>query len=138
LGVSGNPRNVPEVDTLSRPNKVFRPMLERIGEHVVQGRALFVLEVQRPEELRALPELPSSHFACLVAWDADTADEVTIAQVADALIQAGAVYVCAWGRECERVHDIIDLALAGTARSSEAVPPVITTSHSEESLADAL
>jgi hypothetical protein len=114
-------------------------MLERIGQHVVHDRALFVMDVQRPDEICSLPGRLGKHFACLLVWDADVADDATIARVADALLRAGAVYVCAWGRDCERVHDIVDSVLVKTAvaSDSDAMLGVITTWHSEESLADA-
>jgi hypothetical protein len=95
------------------------------------------MDVQRPDELRALSGLPSKHFACLLVWDADAVDEAVVADAAETLLQAGAVYVCAWGRGCERVHDIVDSALVNAAAGSDDIPPVMTTWHSEESLAEA-
>lgn len=114
-------------------------MLERIGQDVVHGRALFVMDVRRPDEVGSLAGLPGKHFACLLVWDADVADDATIARVADALLRAGAVYVCAWGRDCERVHGIVDSVLVKTAVASDSDTAlgVMTTWHSEESLADA-
>jgi len=114
-------------------------MLERVGNHVVGERAFFIVEVDHPDQLGGFTGLPSEHFCCLLVWDADTADDATIATAADALIRAGAVYVCTWGRDCERVHDVVDSVLLGPVivadqsdRSS-----VMTTWHSGDSLADA-
>jgi hypothetical protein len=95
------------------------------------------MELERPDEFHAPSGLLSEHFACLLAWDADTVDDATIARVAKRLLQAGTVYVCAWGRGCERVHDVVDAVHVNMAVVSGRMPSVMTTWHSEESLAEA-
>lgn len=56
---------------------------------------------------------------------------------AEQLLRKGAVYVCAWGPDCERVHDCFDEIIASKAlESSDKV--IMTTWHSKEGLEDAL
>ena len=52
------------------------------------------------------------------------------------LLNRGAVYVCCWGTDCERVHDAIDTA--AIARNPSCDPVVMTTWHDEEPLAKAV
>jgi hypothetical protein len=58
------------------------------------------------------------------------------------LLAQGAVYVCAWGPACERVHDcfdyaIVDMELSG-AMSEEEDALVMTTWHTDEDLDNVL
>ncbi len=97
-------------------------------------RFLSVLEVVRPLDI------PSgfgihAEFACLLAWDADRAPDEEVAAVASRLLAAGCVYICAWGSDCERVHDIFD------AVGSERTPDntgFISTWHENETLDEAI
>jgi hypothetical protein len=114
-------------------------MLERIRDRVVQERDLFVLDVQGVDDLRSLAELPSKHFACFVAWDADVSDVATVSRLAEILLDFGAVYVASWGQACELVQDVVDEVVASReVESGVRRPLVITTWHSDESLAEAL
>ena len=65
-----------------------------------------------------------------------TADEVS--RVVRKLLDAGAVYVCVWGPDCERVHDIIDEEAVGLDPDPTNDSVVMTTWHSKEPLGDAI
>ena len=82
--------------------------------------------------------LPTPRFVCLIAWDASGATVEVIALLARRLLDAGAVYICAWGQDSERVHDIIDEEAVGANPPAEVDRVVMTTWHSDESLADAI
>lgn len=58
--------------------------------------------------------------------------------LARALIDAQAFFVCAWGLKCERMHDTVDDASLEREhleqRLADEVPVVMTTWHSQDSL----
>ena len=101
------------------------------------GRDL--LELADLDSLSPTLALSSPHFACLVLIDAQGIEAGLISRFAESLLSQGAVYVCTWGPDCERVHDIFDEEIIG--RGPE-VPRfdtgVMTTWHADEDLDDAL
>jgi len=101
-------------------------------------RDLFVLDIPTGDDLPTDLSLPSRHFVCLIAWDARNATNDEIAGVALGLLEQGAAYVCAWGPDCERVHDIIDEERAGPNPPADVSDVVMTTWHEDESLAEAI
>jgi hypothetical protein len=88
-------------------------VLERIGEDEITGRELLVLDVEHAQGVPTEFSLRSKHFACLICLGRRQCDPSVIAQVARRLLDAGAVYICAWGVGCERVHDIFDDEIVG-------------------------
>lgn len=106
--------------------------LHRIGQSQATGRELFSLMLpdfaSMPESLK----LPSAHFIAFVAADATAVDESVLAEFSRKLLRAGCVYFCAWGRDCERVHDVFD------SECVDAEPVIMTTWHAQESLDEAL
>jgi hypothetical protein len=112
-------------------------LLDRIGEDELTGRELFVVDVEHAQDLPAEFPLRSKHFACLIAWDASTVSVAIIAQVARKLLDAGAVYICAWGSGCERLHDIFDEEIVGSDPPAT-LPPIMTTWHTDEPLDDVI
>src|SRR5580704_406521 len=81
---------------------------------------------------------PSSQdFGLFLALDADSLDDGKIGQVAKRLLLKGLVYLCAWGPDCERVHDLFDLAaLEMDPQQNRAV--IMTTWHADEPLHEAV
>ena len=82
--------------------------------------------------------LTTPRFVCFIAWDARSASADEISRVAVGLLRQGAVYVCTWGPDCERVHDIIDEEHVCPNPSSDMSGVVMTTWHATESLAEAI
>ena len=112
------------------------PQLERLGRDTIAERDLFLLSLNSSEELVTL-SVPSK-FVCLIAWDAHDVSTDEIGRVTELLLDAGAVYVCAWGSDCDRVHDIIDELIAYAGATGRDVPFVMTTWHSNQPLAEAI
>jgi hypothetical protein len=106
----------------------------RVGFDSSSERELFILELSDGAMLPMI-HLSSPRFVCL-AWDAEKTSDKTLALVANWLLDAGAVYLCCWGRDCERVHDAIDDADINKNPSCE--PVVMTTWHSKEPLDEAI
>lgn len=112
--------------------------IEKLGHDGVSGRDLFGLELAKSEDLPTDLSLTTPRFVCLVAWDARHASVDDISRVARRLLDQGAVYVCAWGPDCERVHDIIDEEHVGPNPSPDVRGVVMTTWHANEALAEAI
>jgi hypothetical protein len=112
--------------------------LERVGYDDASESELFVLEMVTLEDLPQDVWLQTQRFVCLIAWDAHNASADHIATFARQLLDRGAAYVCAWGSDCERVHDIIDRERIGRSPSEFPDSVVITTWHDKETLAEAI
>jgi hypothetical protein len=112
--------------------------LEKLGFDEVSERNLFTLYLETPANFPDLLTLSSQRFVCLLAWDSREVDENRIAEFAAKLLEAGAVYVCVWGPNCERVHDTIDKVHVGPNPSPTLDRVVMTTWHSREPLAEAI
>jgi len=112
--------------------------IERVGYDEGSGRDLFLLSIPQPQDMPHELSVATARFVCLIAWDARAAGVEEISAVARQLLDAGAVYVCAWGPGCERVHDIIDEERDGPNPAATPDSVVMTTWHDDESLADML
>jgi len=113
--------------------------IEALGNETVWERDLFVLDIPRPKDLPVDLGLPDAYCVALVAWDARQATDEEISDFALRLVRSGAAYVCAWGPDCQRVHDIIDKVIIDLeSRGIERIQPVITTWHANETLASAM
>ena len=85
--------------------------------------------------------IPSRRFRMLVAANVDSLTSETMAEFARCALKRGMVYFCAWGKGCERFHDIVDEVMvvaesSGPEETSEDV--VMTTWHKDQSLEEAL
>jgi hypothetical protein len=91
--------------------------------------------VESVKQLAAGIRAPSSQFIALVAADARglPAEDLTLA--AEGLLGTGARYICCWGPDCERFHDVCD-ECSYELGTVDAV--VMTTSHPQDSLEEAL
>lgn len=80
---------------------------------------------------------PRRYFTLLIAGDATGLDDDAILSVARSLIDRGLVYLCAWGPDCERVHDLFDRA-AASLEGALAEQFYMTNWHADEPLREAL
>ena len=84
----------------------------------------------------AIPTLPDA-FVLFVAGDTEQESLNDLLKFANHILDRGCVYVCTWGRGCERLHDLFDIAaIERSTPESEGV--LMTTWHSSETLQDAL
>ena len=90
----------------------------------------------------SLEELPDrlvhvrQHFSLLLAWDAP---EKLIGGELDALkilLYDGLIYFCAWGKNCERVHDTVDHCDIDRPQKVDHI--IVTTWHEQETLKQAM
>jgi hypothetical protein len=112
--------------------------LEKLGFEEVSERNLFALYLESPESFPDVLSLGSPRFVCLLAWDSRDVDVSRVSELATKLLNAGAVYVCAWGPDCQRVHDVIDKVHVGPNPSPIVDRVVMTTWHSGEPLTEAI
>jgi hypothetical protein len=69
--------------------------------------------------------------------DATSTDEGSLASLAAKLISQGMVYLCPWGPDCKRVHDVFDRVDDDRGGSSED-DFVVTNLYEDEDLDDAV
>ena len=81
--------------------------------------------------------LPSTHTVLLIAADAFGVRADIIARVAERLLSLGLIYVCVWGPDCERVHDLFDEVHMGDG-SMEPTFVFMSTWHSKDTLEEAI
>jgi hypothetical protein len=90
-----------------------------------------------PENL----SLPDKYFGLFLACDARELSDELIRGVAKTAMDQGLAYLCAWGPDCERVHDVFDFAeIDKEILEPESDPDsvVMTTWHAKDSLREAI
>ncbi|MDA1015591.1 MAG: hypothetical protein O3A00_14205 [Planctomycetota bacterium] len=113
--------------------------IEHIGtDHEKTGRELYVLDLLDADAVPSTFNTAGKYATILIAWDATNASPDAISSLARQLINAGGVYFCTWGADCERVHDIIDEEWVGNGFTTASDPTLMTTWHDDDSLADAI
>jgi len=90
------------------------------------AKDLYFCSVDSVERLPIEITPSSKCFGLFIAMDARAVDNESIERVATRLIAKGLVYLCAWGPDCERVHDAFDWASA-VANPEPTVDDVIMT-----------
>jgi hypothetical protein len=91
--------------------------------------------VESVKDLATGIRAPSAEFIVLVAADARGLPAEEMALAAEGLLGTGARYICCWGPDCERFHDVCD-ECSYELGPLDAV--VMTTSHAQESWEEAL
>jgi len=81
-------------------------------------------------------EFPSLQSVIFLVSDASEINADIIYSAASQLIERGAIYVCTWGSDCERVHDIFDEVDVGDG-SEDTDEFIMTTWHTDDSLDEA-
>lgn len=110
-------KTYPKTDDLSYP--IYSAMIESI------------------DNLRDL-EYPSKYFVLFLAADFQKIENEKLIATAKNLINQGLSYICAWGPECEYAHNAFDLANIMWEEDHSQNFRVMSTSHEDESLDEAL
>ena len=80
---------------------------------------------------------PSAHSILLIAAAAEALPAQVISRVARSLLASGLIYVCVWGSDCERVHDIFDEVCVGDGDTTQGAS-FMSTWHNRDSLEEAI
>lgn len=98
----------------------------------------FPLYSEHVSEFRDLEHIAfrSANTILLIAADANGISTELISTIAKRYISAGLIYVCIWGPDCSRVHDIFDMSCAENGSNETSV--LMTTWHDNESLDEAI
>lgn len=114
------------------------PRLEKFDKEPSTERTLYLIGVEEADDLVNDSVIPESPFVCLLAWDAGQVPDDVVLRVAKFLVDAGTRYVCAWGSDCKRVHDLVDQARFDPEADYEVNPVIFTTWHDDEPLEEAI
>jgi hypothetical protein len=109
--------------------------MDELGVDVIHGRRIIVGELSRDWHWE---QPDAARFILFIGADASFASDDVLSSYAAAAISAGCVYVCAWGPDCERVHDYFDIADLEMSGWSGDGAVVMSTWHPNESLIEAL
>jgi hypothetical protein len=116
----------------------FHSQIEHIVPRRLPGRAVYLCRAATIEELPRKIKATSQHFVLLLAFDAELLQGEEIERVGERLVEQGLAYFCAWGPDCERVHDLFDAAAESKNEKLAGDDVVMTTWHSDEPLVEAL
>ncbi len=108
--------------------------MKAVGIEQVHGRRLFLARIGEEWQWDDPGE---DRFILFIAADASAASDLEIEGYAFGALASGCEYVCAWGDDCERVHDLFDRVAAERVQE---LPPVglISTWHAADTLPEAM
>ncbi len=105
-------------------------------QNLVLRRKWSVVSVATLNAIRTAPPFPEETFILLLAADGRDSSDQALREHASWLLRAGARCVCAWGPDCERVHDAFDREASELGLNGEDAV-IMTTWHEEEPLKEA-
>jgi hypothetical protein len=108
----------------------------QLGLHKATDTPLYVADLNDFEALKNL-DFPARPLTLFVAADTRKISVDEIGQLAEMVLKQGLRYLCAWGPDCKRVHDIFDEIYIGPGDNPYNFD-LMTTWHDDESLGEAL
>jgi len=109
-----------------------------VGYDSATERELFLLELDRLEQLPARLRLPTRHFACLLVLDGRGTCAAELHRCAANLLGQGAAYLSVWGPGCSRIRAMLDDAVLFSETEATEDSIVLTEDHEGEPLEDTL
>jgi hypothetical protein len=110
-------------------------LLEIHPHRLDTARRFCVGGVPSLDEVLSTLEPISANYVLFLACDATSLSDESLQNSAKRILDRGMVYLCAWGPDCERLHDQFDVERVQNEPSGRVV---MTTWHSKESLSEAL
>jgi hypothetical protein len=102
------------------------------------AKQLYICPSNSIEELADKIKPHSTSYGLFLATGAQGLDAKRLGEPAARLLKMGLAYLCAWGPDCERVHDIFDEEDLARDLRGDLHDMVMTTWHRDESLEEAL
>jgi hypothetical protein len=114
--------------------------LEILDHGRMRGQRRFLLSIlaSGPKDLSSPIAIHGKHCVLFLAMDACPMSADEISSIANWALDQGAVYLCVWGPDCERVHDIIDEAVVSRNPGETDEDVIMTTWHEDETIEEAL
>jgi hypothetical protein len=98
-----------------------------------------MLSVASFDELAEKMPRTTPWFTLFLVWESPDTDPAGLAARLRPLVDNGLVYFCAWGEACEEMHDAVDQIVSEREQGGCCLSAtVMSTSHPDESLGDAL
>jgi hypothetical protein len=105
----------------------------------LHDRVLFAAKLDRLEEWPGEIDESVPDFGLFLALDARPISDGELLKLARQALAQGLVFLCAWGPDCERVHDSFDIVRdEGHDDDSDDDSVVMTSWHDDEPLEEAL
>jgi hypothetical protein len=82
--------------------------MNAIGKNEITERDIYLLSLPALQDHPTKLELPSQYFGAFLVCNADLIPDAVIVELAHSLLRQGMVYLCVWGKDCERVQDLFD------------------------------
>jgi hypothetical protein len=117
--------------------------MRSFGKSQLTEIEVFSLHAASLTEASAELVLTTKYLTALIVCDSDQFSVDEISNFAKALLEKGAVYLCFWGKGCERFHDMVDEVEVEMETLGKSCPArhdgtLMTTWHNDESLDQAL
>lgn len=104
-------------------------------DSIPQKSHFLVLRAESLTEAAEKIPLEVRQFVLLVAIDASGLSDEVVLRGAELLLARGAVYICVWGHDCERVHDCFDrIVIDNKLDLQDDEHTIMTTWHAREEL----
>lgn len=98
-----------------------------LGHHSASNRDVYLLTLNDLDTPFALPDIQGHQFTCFCALNAEGLPADELGKFCSHLLQLGCSYLCTWGPDCERVHDIMDEEIVGNNPAQSDLGCVMTT-----------
>jgi hypothetical protein len=117
--------------------------MHSFGKNLLTEAEVFAVHAASLSQASAEISLTTKYLTVLIVCDSDQISVDEISNFAEVLLDEGAVYVCVWGKGCERFHDIIDeieveREVFGKSCWNRNKGQLMTTWHDDDSLDEAL
>jgi len=98
-----------------------------LGHHSASYRDVYLLTLDALAAPFRLPDIPGRHFKYFCALNAEALPADQLGRFCSHLLQLGCAYLCAWGPDGERIHDIMDEEIVGDNPPQSYTGCVMTT-----------
>lgn len=106
------------------------------GSDPETGRSLMLQTIQTPDEFPDEFTAPSRYFVAMLICDGTRLADKDVFALSRRLIDAGCAYLCCWGRDCERIHDLFDREWIDNGFDPESSDTIMTSWHTNDPLDD--